>query len=173
MSFLINKKIPNTEDLIKAVDYYPELDPSACEVFLHLINSSIDVTNDVEAYFLNYNLTQARFFVLFHLLDKHTKNPVPRTPAYLAELSAVTRSSMTSLLDTLEKDSLITRQPHSSDHRMVYVFITPKGQKLVNDSLPGHLKNIADMMSSLSIPERKRIILLLSKISKNLRNKKY
>ncbi len=164
MTYLMKKNLPRYECLLEAAQLYPELDPTACEAFLHLLRTGNDMTHEVEAYFAKHNLTQGRFFVLMLLMDKYKQVPVARTPAELAEVSGVTRATMTGLIDTLEKDGLVTREPDPKDHRMVSVRITTKGESVLKDIVPGHLQTMSSLMRHLTDSERKILVTLLGKV---------
>ena len=74
------------------------------------------------------------------------------------------RASVTSLLDGLERDKLITRQPHPEDRRMLNVHITDKGRELMNEILPQHFVWIKTWMENLSSREQQTLIKLLTKL---------
>jgi DNA-binding MarR family transcriptional regulator len=164
MTYLMKKNLPRYECLLEAAQLYPELDPTACEAFLHLLRTGNDVTHQVESYFAKNHLTQGRFFVLMLLMDIFKQIPVSRTPAELAEVSGVTRATMTGLIDTLEKDGLVTREPDPKDHRMVAVRITSKGEGVLKEIIPGHLQTMSSLMRHLTESERKTLVTLLSKV---------
>jgi DNA-binding MarR family transcriptional regulator len=166
MTYLMRKNLPRYEQLLEAAQLYPELDPTACEAFLHLLRTGNDVTHEVETYFAKHNLTQGRFFVLMLLMDKLKHAPISRTPAELAEVSGVTRATMTGLIDTLEKDGLVTREPDPKDHRMVSVKITTKGVHVLKQTGPGHLGTMSSLMRFLNDTERKTLVSLLGKVLK-------
>ena len=67
-------------------------------------------------------------------------------------------------IDTLERDGLVKREPDRDDRRMMSVLLTPKGEKFLNEFLPGHFKLIAELMAPLSESERKTLVKLLVKI---------
>jgi len=166
MTYLMKKNLPRYEQLLDAAQLHPDLDPTACEAFLHLLRTGSEITHTVEAYLSEHNLTQGRFFVLMQLMEVCKKSPVARTPAELAESSGVTRATMTGLIDTLEKDGLVTRQPDPKDLRMVSVNLTYKGEQVLLGVLPGHFRKMARMMGLLSEPDRKTLVSLLSKVLK-------
>ena len=55
-------------------------------------------------------------------------------PRELARLCAVSRGTVSSVLNTLERDALIRRRRQSSDRRVVTVAITEKGRRRVKDA---------------------------------------
>ena len=72
---------------------------------------------------------------------------------------------MTGLVDTLERDGLVTREHDSGDRRMMLVHLTPKGHATLQEILPGHFKQMAAQMAPLSEHERKTLVRLLNKVA--------
>ena len=175
MPRLLLKDLPRYECLLEAAKEFPDLDPSAAEAFLHLLLTGDDVFAVTERNLSDRSISHGRFGVLM-LLWRSTQPRAaallgaddcvagPRTPAELAEAAGVTRATMTGLIDTLERDGLVKREPDPDDRRMMSVLLTPKGEKFLTDFLPGHFKLIADLMAPLSEAERKTLVKLLVKI---------
>jgi len=88
----------------------------------------------------------------------------PLTPAQLADQSGVTRATMTGLIDTLERDGLVLREPSKEDRRMMQVALTRKGEALLKDFLPVHFRRIAALMGALTQDEQKLMVQLTQKI---------
>jgi len=164
MPFLLLKDLPRYECLLEASKAFPDLDPSATEVFLHLLRAGDSAFRTVEVHLAEHNISQGRFTVLLLLLDKADNCPRPSTPAELADMAGVTRATMTGLVDTLERDGLVRREPDPKDRRMMSVNLTPKGQALLHEILPGHFQCMAALMHSLTEAERKTLVRLLNKI---------
>jgi len=175
MPRLLLKDLPRYECLLEAAKEFPDLDPSAAEAFLHLLLTGDDVFAVTERNLSDRSISHGRFGVLM-LLWRSTQPRAaallgaddcvagPRTPAELAEAAGVTRATMTGLIDTLERDGLVKREPDPDDRRMMSVLLTPKGEKFLTDFLPGHFKLIAELMAPLSEAERKTLVKLLVKI---------
>jgi DNA-binding MarR family transcriptional regulator len=161
--FLI-KHLPRYEKLLEAAKRYPDLDPTAAHAFLHLLRAGDDVLHCCEAFMGEHGLTPGRFVVLIQLLNKAEDRPQAHTPAELADMSGVTRATMTGLIDTLERDGLVKREPDPVDRRMMSVRLTERGHQVLQKVLPGHFRNMARVMSPLSDSERKTLVRLLSKI---------
>lgn len=53
-----------------------------------------------------------------------------QSPAALAVHAGCTRATMTSLLDSLEKRSLVQRYPHPQDRRSLLIALTTKGREV-------------------------------------------
>lgn len=164
MPFLLLKQIPRYECLMEAAKQLPDLDPSATEAYLHLLRTGDEVFRVTAQHLAQHNVSQGRFMVLLLLLDKITNCPQPRTPAELADMAGVTRATMTGLVDTLERDELVKREPDPNDRRMMLIYLTAKGQALLQTIVPGHFQGIAAVMRALSENERKTLVRLLTKI---------
>ena len=76
----------------------------------------------------------------------------------------ITRASVTGLLDSLEKDEFIRREPDPNDRRMMSVYLSDKGQVFLDEFLPPHFKLISQLMQGLDAKERDTLIQLLNKL---------
>ncbi len=164
MPYLLFKNIPRYDCLAQAAKQFPDLDPSACAVFLNLMQAGDEAFRVVDAHLAEHNISQGRFMVLILLLDKLTNRPQVRTPAELAERSHVTRATMTGLIDTLERDGLVRRQADLTDRRQMSVSLTTKGHGLLDAILPKHFRRMATLMAPLNEQERQTLVQLLEKI---------
>jgi DNA-binding MarR family transcriptional regulator len=168
MPLLMLKDLPRYECLLEASREFPDLDPSATEVFLHLLRAGDEAFRVVEAQLAQHEITQGRFGVLMALWGNcqraDTENEKPLTPAELADRTGVTRATMTGLVDTLERAGLVTRTPHQEDRRMMCVSLTKRGEKLLAQIMPDHFRRMAWLMAPLSENERKTFVRLLSKV---------
>jgi DNA-binding MarR family transcriptional regulator len=71
---------------------------------------------------------------------------------------------MTGLIDTLERDGFVKREPDPVDRRMMSVRLTPKAEAFLQGLLPGHFRIHSAIMSALSEAERKVLVRLLAKV---------
>lgn len=170
MPHLLLKNLPRYECLLEASKECPELDPSACEAFLHLLRTGDEVFLCTDRNITRHGISHGRFGVLMLLwgdcqnLEAGTRGV---TPAELAEQSNVTRATMTGLIDTLERDGFVKRAADADDRRMMRVMLTRKAEKFLERMLPGHFQLMADLMAPLSQSERKTLVNLLNKILQN------
>ena len=164
MPLLMLKDVPRYECLLKAAEKYPTLNPSASEAFLHLLRTGDAVFAAEGAHLSGHEISQGRFTVLM-LLNRCGESS---TPAELAEEAGVTRATMTGLVDTLEKDELVTRKGDSADRRTVRVKLTASGRKLLDRVLPGYFALVAKMTQPLTLAERRQFVALLLKIQRGL-----
>lgn len=175
MPHLLLKDLPRYECLLEAAKEFPDLDPSAAEAYLHLLRTGDDAFNVAERNLVGHNITQGRFCVLMLLwrsLQPREETsgcaascaPGPRTPAELAEAAGVTRATMTGLIDTLERDGFVKREPDPDDRRMMSVRLTARAEQFLREFLPGHYAVTSALMSTLTESERKTLVHLLTKI---------
>lgn len=170
------KDLPRYECLLEASRKFPDLDPSAMEVYLQLLRTGDDLYRLQNEYLSSHALSQGRFCVLMLLLEKGSESPAcaqgapggSQSPAELADQANVTRATMTGLIDTLEKDGLVRREPDPNDRRMMSVELTPKAHAFMAAMLPGLFRRIAGFMSHLSEDERRTLVQLLGKIHEGL-----
>jgi DNA-binding MarR family transcriptional regulator len=71
---------------------------------------------------------------------------------------------MTGLIDTLERDGYVKREPDPVDRRQMSVRLTPAGERFLMEFLPGHFKAINAIMSTLTEAERKTLVRILGKV---------
>jgi DNA-binding MarR family transcriptional regulator len=110
-------------------------------------------------------LGEGRITVLVLLLENQ---PEPLSHSQLAELLAVTKGSITGLVDGLEHDGLVQRIEAREDRRTKMIAITPAGLELVNTYLPDKFRGIDRLMSGLTLPERETLASLLLKLQEGL-----
>lgn len=72
---------------------------------------------------------------------------------------------MTGLIDTLERNGFVKREPDPVDRRMMSVRLTAKAEDFLRNFLPDHFRLTARLMSVLSESERATLVRLLTKIS--------
>lgn len=82
----------------------------------------------------------------------------------------VTKANVTGLIDRLERDGLVHRDPHS-DRRVTLARLTEKGNQLLEEALPRHLRLLAGLMDCLAPDEKEQLIALLTKLRRGLRAK--
>ncbi len=178
MPLLLLKDLPRYECLLEGAKEFPDLDPSACEVFLHLLRTGDEVFGLAERNLTDHGISHGRFGVLMLLwnpgqrrldaaavaADGACASAGPRTPAELADAAGVTRATMTGLIDTLERDGLVRREPDPEDRRMMSVRLTAKAETFLHRILPAHFQIMARIMAPLTEHERKTLVRLLTKI---------
>jgi len=164
-ALLIPKDVPKHEALKAHAARYPDLDPSAVEACIALVRVAGEMVSAFGEHFARHGTSQGRFIILV-LLNRDPDQSL--SPSALAEMSSVTRATITGLLDGLESDGLVRRVPTASDRRSHSVCLTAKGKRFMNKMLPDHFRRMAGMMSNLNENERMRLIQLLYKVGTGL-----
>ena len=168
MPLLMLKDLPRYECLSEAALHFPSLEPGACNAFLNLLRTGDEVFDVVSRFFATHNISQGGFTVLMALGRQCGGERAAATPATLANEAGVTRATMTGLIDTLEKDGLVVREPDAHDRRAVHVRLTGVGRTMLDGMLPRYFQCVADMLRPLSETEQKQLVRLLQKIQQGL-----
>lgn len=162
---ILLKEQPRYECFADAAQQFPALEPSAMFAFTTLLHSHDQVWKQMGVHFAAHGITQGRFMVMLILLEKEGDGcPTVHAPAEIAEQLQITRASVTGLLDSLEKDEFIRREPDPNDRRMMSVYLSDKGQVFLDEFLPPHFKLISQLMQGLDAKERDTLIQLLHKL---------
>lgn len=69
--------------------------------------------------------------------------PQGMRPTDLADLSALTKSGLTRVIDRLESEGLIERRACPADARGQLIVLTAEGKRLLRRSAPEHFRSIA------------------------------
>lgn len=159
------RDLPKYKTLLELAALHPELDITSVETCLTFLRTTTDVYRVLDAHFANYDLSMGKFTILM-LLYKAGKGLTPEclTPSECAEMAGVTRGTITGLLDGLEREGWIERQPHSEDRRRLIVVLTQAGQQLLDKMLPNHFSLITTMMAQLTESEKEVLKSLLVKL---------
>ena len=159
------RDVPRYDCLLKAAERYPTLNPSASDAFLNLLRTGDAVFAEEGRFLAQHHISQGRFTVLMLL---HRCADRPSTPAELADEAGVTRATMTGLIDTLEKDGIVSRTADSHDRRTVLVRLTEAGRALIERMLPDYFDCVSKIMEPLNAAQRKQLVGLLQQIQHGL-----
>lgn len=166
---ILFKEQPRYECFADAAKQFPEMDPSAMFAFTTLLHSHDQVWKQMSGHFADHGISQGRFMVMLMLFEKEGDGcPTVHAPAEIAEQLQITRASVTGLLDSLEKDAFIRREPDPNDRRMMSIYLSEKGQAFMDEFLPPHFKLISRLMQGLNASERDTLIQLLHKLGDGL-----
>lgn len=139
----------------------PGVDPLAMRLVLTLHRAANMVTYDLES-----SVHRPRgwswpgFRVLFAVW---LTNPVEAKK--VAELTGMSRAAVSALVNTLEKDGLISRQRADYDLRAVQLSLTDAGLEAITSAFRAHNEREQEWADSLSKEEQHTLIDLLSKLA--------
>lgn len=89
----------------------------------------------------------------------------PSDSKTVAKLSGMSRSAVSALVKTLERDGLVTRTQSPADRRSVEVRLTAAGHDAIVSTYTRHNRREQDWTDSLTKPEQLVLIGLLEKIA--------
>ncbi len=107
-----------------------------------------------------YKLTYSQWIILQTLMTLGA----PMSPSELNKYLTIEGTSISILIDVIEKRGLIRRRRSRVDRRMVKVSLTELGQELLAEIDPQITRLIEKIYGLLSIAERKQLITLCRKI---------
>jgi DNA-binding MarR family transcriptional regulator len=139
----------------------PQVDPVAMRLVLALHRVTSALVYDLESSVHRPSgWSWAGFRVLFVLW---LAGPCDAKTA--AALSGMSRSAVSALVNTLERDGLVTRAPCSRDARAVALALTDAGHTAITNTFVEHNRREQAWAASLSAPERLVLIGLLEKLA--------
>jgi MarR family 2-MHQ and catechol resistance regulon transcriptional repressor len=131
---------------------YAEFNWSSVEILLNLFYTYDIVSAHMTRKIAPYGLTKAGFGVLMILSRSLTKACKQNE---ISQLMLVSRANITGLVDSLGRQGLVERTNDPHDRRVNMVKILPKGEKLLEDLLPGYYKYLHGMCSVLTAANKK------------------
>ena len=108
---------------------YPGASSKATETAMNLVRTSDLLVKHIADLIQPFDLTPSSGLVLGILAD--LAEPLP--PNKIAERLIISRASVTSLLDSLERRGYVRRAPHSTDRRMLLIELTDTGRQVAHD----------------------------------------
>jgi DNA-binding MarR family transcriptional regulator len=90
------------------------------------------------------------------LLTLYDLGPVP--PGTLSRQLRVAGSSMSEMIDRLEKAGLVARRAHGGDRRSIRVELTEQGEELLRRLQEGVMANYRRLMEDLPPTRRRRLV---------------
>jgi len=107
----------------------------------------------------NYGLNSSEFGTLEYVYHKG-KQPIQR----VGERMLMANSSMTYVIDKLEKRNLVKRIESEGDRRITYVDLTEEGRTFFESIFKVHVQTLKDMYRVLEAEEQRDLIDLLKRI---------
>ena len=90
----------------------------------------------------------------------------------LSELSDKIRaqnSTVTGIIDRMERESLVSRERSKEDRRVVYIKLTPKGRELAREIPVEPMEVFKSALETLSQQEMKDLLRIMTKVAKRVR----
>jgi MarR family 2-MHQ and catechol resistance regulon transcriptional repressor len=140
---------------------YPEFNWPSVETLMNLIYTYDVVAANSARKVGAFGITRAGFSVLMILSRSQFKACKQNE---ISQLMLVSRANITGLVDSLVGLGLVERTNDPHDRRVNLIRITPKGEKLLKDLLPGYYKYIQDICSIFTAEDKKKFCELLKRL---------
>ena len=129
------------------------------KLFVVMSRAMQSIMKRVEEDIKSYGLNPTEFAVL-ELLYSKGDQPIQK----IGEKVLLASSSITYVVDKLEKKQLIMRRPCPKDRRVTYAAITDEGTSLMADIFPKHREAIDEIFGGLDGKEKDEMIVQLKKL---------
>ena len=133
------------------------------DVLRQFLGVARELDNELSSKLSYFELSYGKLKVLKSLLI----HECPLSPSELADIARVTRSTITGLLDGLEKDEFIRRST-LEDRRKTGVYITEKGREVIETLFPLYFNHVTNIFSKTTKEEQLLLLNLLEKIKDGL-----
>lgn len=154
--------IPTWEELQRHRELVAEINPSAVIAMLRIKQAAEEIQQGIlDILQSEYHLSEGKFCVLV-VLHQHREGIAP---SVLAEKVGVTRATISSMLQRMERDGLVAVKADKADARSKKVKLTRAGNDFMQEILPPHYLRVSKLMEKLSEEEQKEVIRLLHKLT--------
>jgi len=134
-----------------------EFDAESSAVLFTLTRAANLLTADFDStVWQRFGVTYPGFRVIFVISVSG-----PQEPRMIAQLASVSRASVSSVINTLERDGYVVRKRESTDRRLVTVHLTDKGRQLWKDSFVYQNTRERQWAAALTPEEQETLVRLL------------
>jgi DNA-binding MarR family transcriptional regulator len=148
----------NTDPVSQAIptDIKPEVD-SILEAIVYLYTESRRVTKEVAR---RVELTGPQLTVL-----KMLEGVGDLSLSELSERIRAQNSTVTGIIDRMEREDLVVRARSTEDRRVVHIRLTEKGAKIAREIAVEPMEVFRSALESLSVSEMQELLKILTKIA--------
>jgi DNA-binding MarR family transcriptional regulator len=143
---------------------YPDSSATATECAMNLVFTAELLEKRIASLLSPFDLSPATGLVLSIIADSEASV----SPNHIADQLIISRASVTSLLDSLEKRGFVKRQPHPSDRRMLLVELTNSGRQVANQFRPIVHQHQKVWLNALNEKEQEQLIQTLHRLQASL-----
>ncbi|HEX7588784.1 MAG TPA: MarR family transcriptional regulator [Anaerolineae bacterium] len=150
----------------------PAADATSVVLFGQLMHANNQLEQAAERNLGGAGLTWAKFRLLMSLFrgEQHGVT-VGMQPSELSDMQGVSRNTVSSLIATLEKDGLITRELHGTDRRRFVIHLTSEGRKLMKTNMANQFKFLTECFTGFTASERQTFLDFLARLNQALADK--
>lgn len=102
----------------------------------------------------------------FDLMAQLEREPLGLTMGELSRRMMVTGGNVTTIVDQLENEALVQRQPLPGDRRAFMVVLTPAGRTAFAAMASEHEQWVVELLSALSTPQQEQLHRLLGTLKR-------
>ena len=137
------------------------------EALLNIYYTATGLKKSADEFFKTLNLTDVQFNVLM-LLAFQSGSHGGLSQVQLSEMMLVNRANITTLIDRMEKASLVARTSVSDDRRTNIIKLTAKGKKAFEKTEPLYVEMVKRAMAGFNPTQQKNLIVSLEKVRANI-----
>lgn len=130
----------------------PDLDVASLATIGRILRAARYLEREIERELGNFGLGLAEFNALCAL--RRSGEPYSLSPTQLRGALLLSSGGLTKVLERLEAEGLVSRQPDPSDGRGVLVSLTDAGRQLQEIAFDAHVMNEDELLSPLDEDER-------------------
>lgn len=150
----------------------PSADPTSVMLFGQVTRANNLLEQAAERNLSGAGLTWAKFRLLMNLGRGEQHGAVQgMLPSELSDAQGVSRNTVSSLIASLEKDGLITRELHGTDRRKFVIRLTPEGRKLLKARMNDQFTFVTRCFDGFSATERQTLLEFLLRLNDHLTDK--
>lgn len=163
MNSFEDKLLPVELDILNKLTNIP-LNVSAMTVVTNLHRAAQKMRNKMEKEVLSqYRLSWTAFSLLYNLWIWEKMDA-----RELAESMGVTVATVSSVTNTLERKNLCYRETNKQDRRLVFLSLTEKGKKMIEELYPKFNQGETEIVAGLSEAEQEVLTQLLRRVIRNM-----
>ncbi|WP_420842542.1 MarR family winged helix-turn-helix transcriptional regulator [Fervidibacillus halotolerans] len=129
------------------------------KLFVVLSRAMQAIQKRVEANIKGFGLNLTEFAVL-ELLYHKGEQPIQK----IGQKVLLASSSITYVVDKLEKKGYLVRQPCPNDRRVIYAVLTDEGKKMMEKIFPMHREAMMEILGGLTTEEKEWTIEKIKKL---------
>ena len=153
--------MPTREALQDFSRKFPEINASAVEVLILFMRTAERVQHKIfDVLEQKYSLSEGKLVVMIVLYQSSE----PLAPSVLAAKAAVTKATISAMLQRMVRDGLVSLVADAADKRGKLVALTKQGRDFMDEVLPGHFMRTAALVSDFSQEEQTLLVKLLAKL---------
>lgn len=148
----------------KEIKMVRDLESVQHEALLNIVRTASCIDKLSQPFFQQFNMTQSQYNILI-VLKLEGRD---LTQIELGDRLVSSRSTITSLIDKLEKKQFVQRKRVSGDRRVYEVHLTDTGRKALDVAEKAYVKKVEEVMKGLSEKDSKLVSQILEKLRNSL-----